>query len=395
MVGYSRKWPATGRELGSPQRNSTSATPAALLNRRYTRWLPGRNTADGVDPVTGPVARDQPIPRIPKDELVVRHPLAVGVAEIHQPGRGPMQPNRLHPIPIEIAHKRLIPRIPKDIRHLSSPQPTVIVAQPVDHKHPRLHRPIDRHRVTPIPIEVPHNRDITRIPEEEPDIGHPLGIRIPQIHKPIRLAIHPRRLHPITIPIPHHRNITRIPEIEPHLPTSRTPQPPQPQPRIHQPHRGHGAADLGIGRRSCGQGLGRGPYLQGSESVPGSNPTGPRSELVQSMAWRMASDVAWGTALRRDGGRASDMGRGHRRAFEGVDTPNPVLNGLLPDAALAAGRNIAARSHQRQHSARAAVERPTEVSVQRADGQHIGVVGRVCQRPPIVAGGGDEQGACR
>ncbi len=148
-----------------------------------------------------------------------------------------MQPHRVHTVTIEVTHERGVTRVPELERELRSPQPAIIGTQRIDDEEPVTRRPIDRHRVTPIPIEVTHQRHITGITEEERPIRHTLGVRIPQIHVPVGLAIQPRRVHTVTIPVPHERHITGIPEEERRRgPRHRITEEPHPRTRIHHTH---------------------------------------------------------------------------------------------------------------------------------------------------------------
>jgi hypothetical protein len=72
-------------------------------------------------------------------------------------------------------------------------------------------RPVDGERITTVPVEITGQGNITRVAEEEPDIGDPLSVAVAQIGEGVGDAEQPGCIHPITIPIPHERDITRIP----------------------------------------------------------------------------------------------------------------------------------------------------------------------------------------
>lgn len=61
--------------------------------------------------VSVPISSHKPVPGVAEDELVVRIPLGVRVAEVHQPGRLTVQPDRLNAITIKVADERFVARV--------------------------------------------------------------------------------------------------------------------------------------------------------------------------------------------------------------------------------------------------------------------------------------------
>ena len=57
----------------------------------------------------------------------------LGLAEVDEPGRGPMQADGVDPVPIEVADKWGVTRVPEVVRVLSSTKGTIVLTQLVDH----------------------------------------------------------------------------------------------------------------------------------------------------------------------------------------------------------------------------------------------------------------------
>jgi hypothetical protein len=97
-------------------------------------------------------------------------------------------------------------------------------------------RPVDGERITTVPVEITGQGNITRVAEEEPDIGDPLCVRVSQIGESVRGAEQSGSVDTVTIPIPHERHITRIAIDELRDLTSLIPQIPHARSRIDQTH---------------------------------------------------------------------------------------------------------------------------------------------------------------
>ena len=79
---------------------------------------------------------------------------------------------------------------------------------------PAFGGPVDGHRVTSVSVEVAGQGQIAWVSEEEGDVGHSLGVRVPQIDVSVRPSIQPWSVDPVTVPVPHKPKITRIPKVE-------------------------------------------------------------------------------------------------------------------------------------------------------------------------------------
>ena len=161
-------------------------------------------------PVPIPIPRIKPITRVAADELRIGVPLGVTVAEVHQPAQFAMQTDRLDTVTVEAPDKRLVARIPDHIRGASGTQPAIVRTELADDVERLIRRPIGRHRTEPVAVEIPGDRDVSWLREEELDVGVALGVFVAEIHVPVGLAIQPRRLDTVPVPIANRRVVTWI-----------------------------------------------------------------------------------------------------------------------------------------------------------------------------------------
>ena len=56
-----------------------------------------------------------------------------------------------------------------------------------------------------VAVEVPGNRNVARIAEEEPDVRTALRVGLPEIHVAVGLPVQPRRVDAVTVPVAGHR----------------------------------------------------------------------------------------------------------------------------------------------------------------------------------------------
>ena len=125
-----------------------------------------------------------------------------------------MQADGVDSIIVEVRRERLVPRIPEVEVEVSRAEPSVVRAELVDHEDASLARSVDRHGVATVPVEVASKRDVTRVAEEEPDVGGSLRVRVPKVHVPVRLPVKPWRVDPIAVPVAHDRVVARVSEEE-------------------------------------------------------------------------------------------------------------------------------------------------------------------------------------
>src|SRR5690606_11205660 len=124
-----------------------------------------------------PPACHESIAGVSVDELSIGDALGVGVAEIDQTGRLPMQTDRVLAVPVEVADEWLVTGVPEDVGELRGAEPTAVLAQLVDDVEALLGRAVDRDRVTSVPVEVAGDGDVTGVSEEERDVGNSLRVR--------------------------------------------------------------------------------------------------------------------------------------------------------------------------------------------------------------------------
>ena len=137
-----------GRLLPSPKGKDTLPTPWVLLLRRKNVAFEGRNTPVSDAVHDDPVACNEPVIRIPVVELGVGDSSCVGLTEIDDPRRLPMQPDGVDPISVEITDERLVRRIAEDEAEIGRAQATIVGAELVDHIEGGVAGPIDADRVT-------------------------------------------------------------------------------------------------------------------------------------------------------------------------------------------------------------------------------------------------------
>src|SRR5690606_7926131 len=147
-------------------------------------------------------------------ELGVRHPGRVRVPEIHQSGRLTMQADRVHAVAVEIAHERFVTRVAELERVVGPPEPPVPGTEAIDDVEAGLRGAIDRDGVTAVAVEVACDGDVTRVAEIEGDIGHTLGVGVPQIDISVRLAVEPQGVGTVAVPVPAERDVARVAKVE-------------------------------------------------------------------------------------------------------------------------------------------------------------------------------------
>ena len=108
----------TQAELTGFGTNWRSAFPWVLVNLKYMVLSNGRNRAG----LKTPLSFQSPAISRSRDsekEEGIRIPLRVGVSEVHEPGRLPVQSDRLDTVTVEIADERRVPRITEHIGEFS------------------------------------------------------------------------------------------------------------------------------------------------------------------------------------------------------------------------------------------------------------------------------------
>jgi len=132
----------------------------------------------GIDATTGPVTGNEPVTRIPEDELVVRVPGGVRVAVVHESVGLAVETNSVLPVAVEVSDERLVACVPEDERVVSSTETAIIRSEFVDDVEPLLCWSIDRDGVAAIAVEVSTYWYITWVAEEERNVGDTLGVRV-------------------------------------------------------------------------------------------------------------------------------------------------------------------------------------------------------------------------
>src|SRR5690606_17909469 len=124
------------------------------------------------------------------------------------------EPRRVDPVTVPIADEGDVPGVAEDERVIGSPQATTILSQFVDDVEARFRRAVERHRVATVTVEVPDQRDVTRVAEVEGHIGDSLSVGVPQIHEAVGLAVEPGSVGPVAVPVTHEGDVARIAVVE-------------------------------------------------------------------------------------------------------------------------------------------------------------------------------------
>jgi hypothetical protein len=147
-----------------------------------------------------------------------------------------MQSDGVDSIAVKVTNERLVSWIAEVVVELGTSKPSPVLSEQVDDEHPALGWSIDRDRVTAVVVEVPDDRNVTGVAEEEFPIGVPLSVRIAQVDKPVRLAIHARCIDAVAVPVAEDGEVAGI-AVEELLDRSRAvSQMPDTLSRIDQPH---------------------------------------------------------------------------------------------------------------------------------------------------------------
>ena len=92
-----------------------------------------------------------------------------------------MQSHLVDAVPVEVPHERLVARVSEDEGPLGGPEPGVAGAETVDHVEALLGRAVDGHGVAAVAVEVAGDWDVARVAEEEFDVCHAFGVGVAQV----------------------------------------------------------------------------------------------------------------------------------------------------------------------------------------------------------------------
>lgn len=116
---------------------------------------------------------------------------------------------------VEVTDEGIVTRVAEHVVEVGCSQTSVVRSELVDEVDACFGGSVDGDRVAAVSVEVSTKGNISRIAEEESNVGDPLVVRIAEVDEPIRLPLEPGRFVPIAVPVADKGEVPGVPIEEP------------------------------------------------------------------------------------------------------------------------------------------------------------------------------------